>query len=70
MDACWKIEAINDSRLPSRLAYLLFHNATQYNETFEYLKQLHGSKDKIEIIPSHCLSTWRRLGNTKKVIRD
>ncbi len=68
-DACWKIEGLEGNAPPSRLAYALFHNRRDYNDTFGRLRALHSSARPPEIIPSHCSTTWTRRGGTRRILR-
>ncbi|MBS0660595.1 MAG: MBL fold metallo-hydrolase [Verrucomicrobia bacterium] len=68
-DACWKIEGLAQRRLPSRVAYVVFDNGAAYDTTFAQLCQLQASPQAPEMIPSHCLTTWQRLGGTRHVVR-
>lgn len=69
-DACWKIEALRGKRLPSRLASWLFADKRRYAETFLRLAALHAAEPSVTIIPSHCVTTWERFGNTRHVSHD
>lgn len=68
-DACWKIEGLDRRTLPSRVAYLVFDNSAAYDATFAQLCALRASVQAPEIVPSHCLTTWQRLGGTRHVVR-
>jgi glyoxylase-like metal-dependent hydrolase (beta-lactamase superfamily II) len=68
-DACWKIEGLKKNCPPSRLAYALFHNGRDYDDTFRRLHALHSSAWSPDIIPSHCSTTWTRLGGTRRIVR-
>jgi len=69
-DACWKIEGLEQDRRPSPLAYTVFHDRTDYDETFDKLRALHASAQAPRIIPSHCSTTWKQLGGTLRIARD
>lgn len=69
-DACWKIEGLRDDRRPARLAYSVFDSAADYDATFARLRALHGSPGAPAIIPSHCSTTWRERGGTRRIWRD
>lgn len=69
-DACWKIEGLIGDRRPSRLAYALFDNGTAYDATFAKLRALHLSPGAPRIVPSHCITTWRELGGSRRIHRD
>ena len=69
-DACWKIEGLQQDLKPSRLAYLLFDNSQAYNKTFSDLRTLEMSENGPTIIPSHCATTWKQLGNTRTIDRS
>ncbi len=69
-DACWKIEGLEQNRVPSRLAYSLFDNGKTYDATFARLRALLGRPDAPCIIPSHCSTTWKERGGTRHVHRD
>ncbi len=69
-DAAWKIEGLAQGRPPSRLAYSLFDSGRAYDATFAKLRALHlGGTGAARIIPSHCATTWRELGGTRRVFR-
>lgn len=68
-DACWKIEGLEQNRKPSRLAYTLFDSAKAYDNTFAALRELNASPHAPAIIPSHCSTTWTRLGGTRRICR-
>lgn len=67
-DACWKIEGLERRKLPAWLAFRLFADAKRYRETFAKLADL--NEDGPVIIPSHCITTWKRHGNTRHVSND
>jgi glyoxylase-like metal-dependent hydrolase (beta-lactamase superfamily II) len=69
-DACWKIEGLIRDKTPSRLAYALFDNGAAYDATFAKLRALHLSPGAPLIIPSHCLTTWRERGGSRRIQRD
>jgi glyoxylase-like metal-dependent hydrolase (beta-lactamase superfamily II) len=69
-DACWKIEGLVRDKKPSRLAYVLFDNSEAYNATFAKLRALHFSAGAPLIIPSHCITTWRERGGSRRIHRD
>lgn len=69
-DACWKIEGLIRDKKPSRLAYVLFDNTASYDATFVKLQALHLSADAPLIIPSHCITTWRERGGSRRIHRD
>lgn len=69
-DACWKIEGLVRDKKPSRLAYVLFDNSEAYNATFAKLRALHLSARAPLIIPSHCITTWRERGGSRRIHRD
>ena len=69
-DACWKIEGLVRDKKPSRLAYVLFDNGAEYDATFARLRALHLSAAAPRIIPSHCVTTWRELGGSRRIQRD
>jgi hypothetical protein len=66
-DACWKTEGLAENRPPSRLAYSLFAENEDYNQTFTALRNL---QEEFCIIPSHCLTTFAKLGGTQEVNRQ
>lgn len=66
-DACWKMEGLSKRRMPSPVAGLLFADSRRYAETFGKLANLHERDVELKIVPSHCLTTWERDGNTKHV---
>lgn len=68
-DACWKIESLILDQKPSRLAYLLFDNRAGYDASFEKLRDLHRSAGAPLIVPSHCLTTWRERGGSRRIQR-
>lgn len=68
-DACWKIEALAENRPPGRVAYTLFADGRAYDRTFADLRDLHVSPLAPLIVPSHCHTTWRRVGGTRHVRR-
>ncbi|MCB1204323.1 MAG: MBL fold metallo-hydrolase [Verrucomicrobiae bacterium] len=68
-DASWKIEALAENRPPGRVAYTLFADGTSYDRTFAALRDLHASPLAPLIVPSHCHTTWRRVGGTRHVHR-
>lgn len=69
-DAAWKIEGLAEDRRPARLAYGLFADAARYDATFSALGELHRTPGSPRLIPSHCTTTWRELGNTRTVTRE
>jgi len=69
-DACWKIEGLAGNRPPSRIAYPLFHSGADYDATFANLRSLHDAPCPPLIVPSHCSSTWRQRGGTRRIFRD
>ena len=69
-DACWKIEGLIRDKPPSRIAYVLFDNATAYDTTFARLRALHLASGAPVIIPSHCVTTWQERGGTRRIMRD
>ncbi|WP_193213875.1 MBL fold metallo-hydrolase [Luteolibacter marinus] len=69
-DACWKIEGLDQDRRPSRIAYRLFDDSTDYDDTFGRLVQLQAAATAPRIIPSHCAQTWDQLGGTTHVLRE
>ena len=66
-DACWKIEGLERRKQPSRVAAHLFADNRAYEETFFKLAELHHADPSLTIIPSHCVTTWQRIGNTRHV---
>lgn len=68
-DACWKIEGLASDTKPSCLAYLLFDRATAYDATFVKLRELYLSDRAPQIIPSHCITTWRERGGSRSIVR-
>ncbi len=68
-DACWKIEALAQDRTPSRLAYSIFADGKAYDETFASLRKLHEGGRRPLIIPSHCDTTWKARGGTRRIHR-
>jgi glyoxylase-like metal-dependent hydrolase (beta-lactamase superfamily II) len=69
-DACWKIEGLIDNIRPSRAAYVFFDNAAAYDATFDRLRALHHSAEAPLIIPSHCITTWREHGGSRRIHHD
>ena len=69
-DACWKIEGLIRDKKPSRLAYALFDNGATYDATFAKLRALHLSAEAPHIVPSHCITTWRERGGSRRIHRD
>lgn len=67
-DACWKLEALERRKLPSRVTKLLFADNKRYAEIFFKLADLHHSDPALTIIPSHCTTAWERYGNTRHVL--
>jgi len=63
-DACWKMEALEGKRLPSKIASFLFADNQSYEETFHRLAHLHAADPSVTILPSHCSSSWQLHGNT------
>jgi len=53
-DAVWRSVGYRENRPPSKLAYIIMDNATEYKENFEKMVQLHSLDKKIKIIPTHC----------------
>jgi glyoxylase-like metal-dependent hydrolase (beta-lactamase superfamily II) len=68
-DACWKIEGLEENRLPSRLAFSVFDDGGAYEATFDRLRALHLGPTPPRLIPSHCARTWRERGGTRHVAR-
>lgn len=68
-DACWKIEGLIHNKKPSRLAYVLFDKALHYDSTFTKLRELYQSDGAPWIIPSHCITTWRERGGSRRITR-
>jgi glyoxylase-like metal-dependent hydrolase (beta-lactamase superfamily II) len=66
-DACWKIEGLEQNRPPARLAYSLFADGADYDATFEALRELAESEAGPVLIPSHCATTWAKLGGTRHI---
>ena len=66
-DACWKIEGLERRKQPSRIAAHLFADNRAYEETFFKLADLHHADTSLTIIPSHCVTTWQRIGNTRTI---
>jgi glyoxylase-like metal-dependent hydrolase (beta-lactamase superfamily II) len=66
-DACWKIEGLEQNRPPARLAYSLFANGEEYDATFAALRELAMSEAGPVLIPSHCATTWAKLGGTRHI---
>ncbi len=69
-DAAWKIEGIAGDRRPAGIAYGLFADAASYDAIFSELVDLHRRPASPRLIPSHCTTTWRELGNTRTVTRE
>lgn len=69
-DACWKIEGLMNNIKPSRLAYVLFDNTSAYDATFARLRALYLSAGAPLIIPSHCITTWRERGGSRRIHHD
>lgn len=67
-DACWKLEALEKRKLPSRVTKLLFADNKRYAETFFKIADLHEADPSLTIIPSHCTTAWGRYGNTRHVV--
>lgn len=66
-DSCWKIQGLQDNRKPSRLAYVLFDDRQAYNQTFDCLCTLYKSTHSPRIIPSHCMTTWKQVGGSRRI---
>lgn len=66
-DACWKIEGLEQNRPPARLAYSLFADGADYDATFSALRDLAAAEAGPVVIPSHCATTWARLGGTRHI---
>lgn len=66
-DACWKIEGLEQNRPPARLAYSLFAEGADYDATFAVLRDLATSDAGPLLIPSHCATTWAKLGGTRHI---
>jgi len=66
-DACWKTEGLEQNRPPARLAYSLFADGADYDATFAALCDLAISETGPVLIPSHCATTWAKLGGTRHI---
>lgn len=66
-DACWKIEGLEQDRPPARPAYSLFADGAAYDATFAALRELAMAPGGPIVIPSHCATTWAKLGGTRHI---
>lgn len=57
-DASWSIQAISESRLPNKIAYILFDSHKEYDETQQYLHKLYH-QGELTILPNHCSESFR-----------
>ncbi len=53
-DAAWSSQAIRKHTLPSRVAYLIKSNPSEYRKNFRLLCELSRVRPDLTIIPSHC----------------
>ncbi|QPN64040.1 MBL fold metallo-hydrolase [Synechococcus sp. CBW1004] len=68
-DSCWKIEGLIRGKKPSPLAYLVFDDGEAYDATFAKLRALYLSPHAPLVIPSHCTTTWRQYGGSRRIQR-
>ncbi|RAL24485.1 MBL fold metallo-hydrolase [Thermoflavimicrobium daqui] len=61
-DSCWLEEQYQHYLLPNSLAYLITADVKAYKESLSKVHQLYIKHPDILIIPSHCLTTWQRVG--------
>jgi glyoxylase-like metal-dependent hydrolase (beta-lactamase superfamily II) len=60
-DAIWDIEAITKDKKPNRLTHLIFEDTKAYYETISKLTLLHKQNSALQIVPTHCTTTHKRL---------
>ena len=60
-DACWTARSFKEAIMPSRVTRLLFDDMEAYRFSLGLIGAFHKLHPDVEIIPSHCGETHRRL---------
>ncbi len=60
-DACWTARSFREGIMPSRVTRLLFDDMNAYRFSLGLIGAFHKLHPDVEIIPSHCGETHRRL---------
>ncbi|QZY54022.1 MBL fold metallo-hydrolase [Crassaminicella profunda] len=66
-DACWSDKAYEENLLPHWIANLVNKDQKNYKATIKNISLLYKRHPKINIIPSHCLSTIQKNLKTKDI---
>lgn len=59
-DACWSERAYKERIRPHRIAGLIMSDYDEYLQTLDTLAGLYERNKSVQIIPSHCLTTFER----------
>lgn len=63
-DAAWSMKAVDENIPPPNLTIGLLGNVSGYKNTLNKLSILrNNSRDRLEIIPSHCVETYGKWGH-------
>lgn len=60
-DACWTHSAMEKNKTPHPIAHLILDDKHAYYDTISRLAQLHHHNGQIQIIPSHCQTSFERF---------
>lgn len=67
-DAAWKMENINQNRLPHWISAFVMDSYRQFLETLKKLQELHSHNADLMIVPSHCEKTLSSLWKSNESI--
>lgn len=60
-DACWSINTLKEQRNPHPITRVIFSDAQKYYATMDALGKLHSQNTVLELVPSHCIETYRHF---------
>jgi len=59
-DSCWTSRSYKQNILPHPITSLIFDNNREYKTTLNHLHNLYKNNQSIEIIPSHCMESFKK----------
>lgn len=62
-DACWSERSFKEKVKPNRIASIIMSNYEHYLNTLSDISILHDKNKSVDIIPSHCITTFNRFNN-------